>query len=148
MMTVRIRPVELIGSCPAGLTLRDELEIAGMRLENPMGSRVCFLALSHFPLTVWHLQADIRLFGHASCPGCTSELGQENRVIFLLGQADRWELCETISEYRRLWRAHPEPEGAARLRAEAMEHQGRNEFAEASQKMKAALAELRRAAGP
>ncbi len=146
MRTINIRPVEIIGRCPAGLTLEDEFQIKGMRLENPKGSNLCFLALSHFPMMIWQLQSESRFFSHASCPGCIMRLDRENRVVFLLGHADKWELCQVISEYRRLCRERKEPETARRLKTDAIEYQNRGDYAKALQRMRAALEELKRIA--
>lgn len=146
MRTINIRPVEIIGRCPADLTPGDEFQIKGMRLENPKRSNLCFLALSHFLMMIWQLQSESRFFSHASCPGCTMRLDQENRVVFLLGHADKWELCQAISEYRRLCREREESERARELKVEAIEHQNRGEYAKALQRMKAALEELKRVA--
>jgi len=121
MKPINVRPVELIGGCPAHLTPNDEFQIVGMSLENPRHSRLCFLAVSHLPVMVGQLQSGSRFFSHASCPGCTSQLDNENRVIFLLGHEDKWDLGQAISEYRRLCQQRGEPEVAARLKAEAIE---------------------------
>lgn len=146
MKTVIIRPVEIYGHCPAGLTLDDEFRIEGMRLEDPRGSRICFLALSQFAIGmgIWQLQAGERFFSHVSCPGCTSQLAQENRVVFLLGHADLWRLSQLISAYLRLARGRAETETALRLKEEAIAHQSRGEYAEATRKMEAALEEMER----
>jgi hypothetical protein len=146
MMPINVRPVEIIGACPAGVTADDEIRIDGMALVNPKHANVCFLALSHLPPSVWQLQGGDRFFAHVSCPGCTHQLDQENRVIFLLGHADKWDLCQAISEYRRLVRRHPEPETAKGLLSQAMQAQVAGDFAGAAEKMKAALAELKKAA--
>ncbi|MFO7743673.1 MAG: hypothetical protein R6X31_15350 [Anaerolineae bacterium] len=143
MRTINIKPVEIIGDCPPGLTPADEFQVEGMRLENPKQSNVCFLALSHFPIMVWHLESESRFFSHASCPGCISRLDRENRVVFLLGHADKWGLCQLISEYLRLCRQHEETDAAGRLRAEAIHLQNQGEFANANRKMEAAVKEMR-----
>ncbi len=146
MQPIRVKPVEFIGCCPAHLAPHDEFQIVGLNLDNPSHSRVCFLAVSQLPVMVWQLQNDSRFFAHASCPGCTSQLAQENRVVFLLGHADKWELCQAISEYRRLCRQRPEPASAACLKAEAIEQQNRGDYSAATERMRAALVELKRAA--
>ena len=146
MRKINIRPVEIIGNCPASLALGDQFQIEGMKLGNPRQSNLCFLALSHFPIMIWQLQSESRFFSHASCPGCISRLDQENRVVFLLGHADKWALCQIISEYLRLCRQCEEPEIARRLKEEAIQHQNRGEYAEAARKMEAALKELKRVA--
>lgn len=147
MGRINIRPVEIIGTCPVGLSLEDEFQVEGLRLKNPRGN-LCFLALSHLPPMIWQLQSESRFFAHASCPGCITKLDRENRVVFLLGHSDKWELCQAISEYRRLCREIGESERAGRLRSEAIEYQSRGEYQAALEKMKAALEELRsRASG-
>lgn len=148
MKTVRVKPVQIIGYCPAGLTLDDEFQIAGLRLKNRKGSRLCLLALSQITIGqgIWQLQSEARFFSHISCPGCTSRLEQENRVVFLLGHADKWRLCRMISEYLRLCKPAGEPEAARRAKEEAIRHQDRGEYREAAQKMGLALLALQQAA--
>ena len=143
---INIRPVEIIGGCPAGLTLDDQFQIKGMRLENPRQGALCLLAFGNFPWMVWQLQSGSRFFSHSSCPGCTAQLEHENRVVFLLGHADKWELCEIISEYRQLCRRWEETQAARQLRVEAMGCQDRGDYSGAAQKMRAALEELKRVA--
>jgi hypothetical protein len=94
---------------------------------------------------VWQLQSENRFFSHSSCPGCISRLDQENRVVFLLGHVDKWELCQVIPEYLRLRRQHEERAAAGRLKAEAIEHQSRGEFGEAARKVRIAVQEMRHA---
>ena len=144
MKTISIRPVNIIGHCPANLTPEDEFEIEAMNLRNSKGSAICFLAPSHFPISIWQLQSDSRFFAHASCPGCISRPDEENRVVFLLGHADKWDLCQTISEYLAFCKLYEEPETARKLKAEAIQHQNRGEFSDATQKMSAALKEIKR----
>jgi hypothetical protein len=144
MKTISVEPVEIRGRCPASLTTCDEFRIEGMRIENPRGSRICFLALSQLPIGmgVWQLQAGERFFSHVSCPGCTTDLAEENRVVFLLSHLDRRSLSRLISAYLRLSAARGETPRAQRLKGEAMAHQGRGEYDEAARKMEAALEEL------
>ena len=146
MKTINIRPVKVIGHCPANVTLDDEFQIEGMSLRNPGGSNICFLALSHFPIGIWQLQGESRFFSHSSCPGCISRPDEENRVVFLLGHEDKWKLCQTISEYLALCKQYEEPETARWFKEEAIQHQNRGEYSEATQKMGAALKELKRVA--
>jgi hypothetical protein len=148
MKTIKVRPVQVIGRCPAGVTLEDEFEIEGMNLRPTEGTEVCFLTLSHFPINVWQLQSESRFFSHSSCPGCTSRPEEENRVVFLLGHADKWELCQFIAEYLALGKQCEESEAARRLKEKAIEHQGREAYDEAAQKMRAALEEMKRGAAP
>jgi hypothetical protein len=167
MKTINVRPVELIGNCRAHLTPDDEFQIQGMKLENPRQSNLCFLALSHFPPIVSQLQRGKCFFAHVACPDCLARLEQENRVVFLLGHADKWTLCQAISEYRRLetrfleetgslTQGRPlaglvrplggkEPEISGQLRIAAIQDLKQGEYGKATQKMLAALEELKRA---
>jgi hypothetical protein len=144
MKTISVRPIEIIGTCPARLKLTDQFQIKGMRLSNPGNSSICFLAISQIPIGqgIWQVQSGERFFSHVACPGCTSGLGRENRVVLLLGHADKRELCQAISEYVNLRKKHGEPEAAAELRDLAMEQQNRGEYLAATATMKAAIEEL------
>jgi hypothetical protein len=145
MKTVIIRPVQIIGNCPIGLTLEDEFQIEGTRLLNPKGSKLCFLALGQIPIGqgIWQLQSEERFFSHVSCPGCILHGAQENRVVFLLGHADKWMLCQLISEYLALSKRYGEPETARQAKEEAIFYQNLGDYSEARQKMEIALRELK-----
>ena len=149
MDRIVVRPVQIVGACPAGLTLDDGFQVEGMKLLNEQGSTLCFLALAQLPIGqgVWQLQGGERFFSHLSCPGCTVDLAQENRVVFLLSHEDKLELSQVISEYLRLCKRHGEPEAARRLKQEAIRHQKQGEYAETMQKITAALEVLKRAIG-
>jgi len=144
MKSINIKPVEIIGSCPAGLTPTDEFQFVGMRLENVKNSNICFLALSQIPIGqgIWQVQSEERVFSHVTCPGCIADLEQENRVVFLLGHADKWELCQSISEYLRLSKKYEESELALKLKSTAIEQQDRGEYSAAAETMKAAVEAL------
>lgn len=145
MKTINIKPVEIIGNCRAKMSLDDEFQIEGMRLKNPRQCHICFLALGNFPPVISRLQSGNHFFAHVNCPDCLSRLDQENRVVFLLGHADKWELCQAISEYCRLCRqCAREPERARHLSEAALRHQHLGEYEEATERMKEALAELQR----
>lgn len=146
MPKINIKPVEILGDCPADLQFEDVVHIEGMNLNNPRGKNICFLALTHFPIMIWQLQSEERFFSHASCPGCISQLDQENRVVFLLGHADKWDLCQLISKYLRLCKEHEETQPASTLKTEAIELQNQGKFAEAALKMKKAVEIMQRAA--
>lgn len=147
MDTIHVKPIEIVGTCPAELTPDDAFQIEGMKIRGCGEGAVCFLAVSQISIVplVWQLQSGERFFGHVSCPGCTVDLAQENRVVFLVSRADKWELSQVISEYLRLCKRHGEPEAAKRLKEEAIQHQRRGEYAETMQKMAAALLQLKRA---
>jgi hypothetical protein len=143
MKPISIKPVQITGACPAGVTSDDLFRIDGMNLKNPKGNKVCFLAVSHFPIMIWQLQGENRFFAHASCPGCIKAMEQENRVVFLLAHDDKWSLSQIISEYLRLSKEVEEPEFAKRLKIKAIEYQNRGEYTEAERKMEGALAILK-----
>jgi uncharacterized repeat protein (TIGR04076 family) len=136
---IRVVPVHIIGTCPAGLTLGAELLVEGMKVTSPHADGLCVAALSHLPMGIWQLQSGSRFFAHSSCPGCTRRLQDETRVVFLLGHADKWELCCAISEYLRLIKRVGEPHEAQRLKAEAIACQTRGDFEEAAVQMRAAI---------
>lgn len=145
MKTINVKPTELIGNCRAKITLEDEFQIEGMRLKNPRQSNICFMALGHLPPIVSQLQTKNNFFAHVTCPDCLSRLDQENRVVFLLGHADKWELCRALSEYDRLYRqCAEEPELASQLRVKAIQYQHEGEYLRAVQSIESALAELKR----
>jgi hypothetical protein len=145
MKTIKVKPVEIIGNCRANLTLADEYQIKGMNLVNPRQSNLCFMALSNLPPIIALLQSEDYFFAHCFCPDCLARLDCENRVIFLLGHADKWELCQAISEYRRLCRQYGEESELAReLEELALEYQKRGEYVQAVKIMAEAVAELKR----
>ncbi|GAB4463995.1 MAG: hypothetical protein Kow0031_41730 [Anaerolineae bacterium] len=140
MRTIKIKPVCVTGKCRAGLRLEDEVQIRGVNLENPGQSRVCCHAFSHFSPVISTLQHGDHFYAVATCPDCQCNGPRGARVDFLLGHADKWELCQAIVAYRQLRERVPEPAAARQLRAAAVEHQKRGEFVEAAEKMYAALA--------
>ena len=151
------QPVEIRGTCPAGLRTGRRFTVQGMSLLRTAGddSGACLASMAHWLPSLWQLESGRRFFAHASCPGCT--MGRafpatapaaagpeppENRVVFLGGHADKWELCQAISKYRRVSRVAGENESARALRREAMERQNRGDFEGACQCMVRAVAEL------
>ncbi len=146
MRRINIKPVQIVGHCRANLTPEDEFQVDGVRIVNPKRSAMCVRALSYMPPAIGTLQRGTRFFTHLTCSECTG-VQQENCVVFLLGHADKWALCQMLSEYDRLCRQCGQPESARQLKTEAMHHQGRDEYEAAIAKMGAALAELQRAAG-
>jgi hypothetical protein len=156
MLTVKVRPIEFQGRCAAGLIEEDEFQVSGVRLLIPRGSSICFLALSHLAPVIRQLQSESRLFVHAACPGCPSPLNPENRVTFLLGQAEKWELCRTISAYQRVIRPSNELEAALGTAPETapgpdawvgpLAPRERGESSGAEQRIRTVIEELRRVA--
>ena len=142
---IKIKPVQIIGVCPAGLRPEDEFQIEGMRLENPNGSKICFLGISQIPIGqgIWQLQSEERFFSHVSCPSCTTCPDQENRVTFLLGHADKWKLCQLISEYIILSKITVESVSAWQSKEKAITYQDQGDYFQAAQQMEIALIELK-----
>ena len=145
MKTIKIKPVEIIGNCRANITFDDEFQIEGMRVKSTGPCNLCFMALGNLPPIVSQLQCGNHFFAHASCPDCLSDIDHPNHVVFLLGHADKWELCQAISEYCRLCRnCATEPVSTRRLTTEALRYQKEGDYENATLKMTAALAELKR----
>ena len=146
MQTIKVKPVEFIGACQAKITWVDEFQIKGTNLENPQQSNLCLLALGHFPPVVKQLQRGGHFYAHVSCPDCISRLDREHRVVFLLGHADKWELCQAISDYRRLCQQiEVEPEAAKQLRLSAAQDQANGDYLQATEHMQAAVEVLEQA---
>ncbi len=145
MQTIKIKPVEIVGACRAGITPDDEFQINGMRLENPQHSNICLLALSFLPPTIRQLQRENKCFAHICCPDCVASLTEEHRVTFLLGHADKWEFCKLMSEYQALCGdCAQEPESAKQLRQEADHYLKLGVYTLATEKMQDALTTLQR----
>ena len=94
MNRIKIKAVEIVGSCRANISLDDEFQIEGMRLKTSGPCNVCFMALGNLPPIVAQLQCGNHFFAHISCPDCLSDIDHPNHVVFLLGHADKWELCQ------------------------------------------------------
>ena len=60
---------------------------------------LCYIALSAFTQQVTEIRRRERVTSHISCPGCSSNLDQENRVVFVLGNEDAWNLSKKFSAY-------------------------------------------------
>jgi len=143
MNRLKIKPVEINGVCPAQLELDSEFDIMDKRLENPVASPICFLAFSHLPISVWQLQSGERFFAHVSCPGCITDMEHENRVIFLLGHSDKWQLSQLISAYLSSSKQWGETAKAKQYKDEAIILQGKQDFAGAATLMEQAVAALK-----
>lgn len=139
MKTIKIKPVRVTGKCRAGLRLDDEVQIRGVNLENPGQSRLCCHAFSHFSPVIATLQRGNHFYAVVSCPDCLSAQCNGASVDFLLGHADKWELCQALVAYRQLRERYPEPAAARQLKAAATQLQKRGEFVEATEQMQAAL---------
>ena len=69
------------------------------------------------------LRSQSRFFTHVTCPGCITDVDHENRVVFLLGHEDKWDLCQVISEYLSLSKQYGEPESMIYLLKETIRFQ-------------------------
>lgn len=90
-------PSRIYGTCPAGHQMGDELVIEGMTVRAVKGP-LCYVALSAFTCQVTQIQRG-RATNHLSCPGCVSDDGQENRVVFVLSSEEAWSLSRKYSAY-------------------------------------------------
>jgi uncharacterized repeat protein (TIGR04076 family) len=95
---VRAGPSRVLGVCPAGYQLGDEIVIDGQTVQAVKGP-ICYVAMSAFTAQVVQIQQRQRVTSHLSCPGCSSETGPENRVIFVLGSEEAWSLAKKYSAY-------------------------------------------------
>lgn len=97
-MKVFARPSRIFGTCPAGHQTDDEFMIEGT-IVRPAKGPICYVALSAFTVQVTQIQRRERMTSHLSCPGCSFNPNKENRVVFVLGHEDTWELSQKYSEY-------------------------------------------------
>ena len=97
-MKVFASPSRIFGTCPAGHQTGDEFMIEGT-IVRPVKGPICYVALSAFTVQVTQIQRRERVTSHLSCPGCSFDSNKENRVVFVLGHEDAWELSRKYSEY-------------------------------------------------
>ncbi|MBN1582726.1 MAG: hypothetical protein JXA89_18590 [Anaerolineae bacterium] len=97
MCQVRASPTRVFGECPAGHQIGDEILIEGMVVRALKGP-LCYVALSAFTCQVTQIKRG-RATNHLSCPGCWSDSGQENRVVFVLSSEEAWSLSKKYSAY-------------------------------------------------
>lgn len=119
MKAIRVKPIEIIGECPLGISFKDEFIIENLGIKNPKKSKLCFLAISHLYYGIWGIQNNQVLVNHSSCPGCTNDLESENRISFLIAFPENWKLGEKITKYYEIIQQIDEPEDARKLRLKA-----------------------------
>jgi hypothetical protein len=90
-------PSRILGTCPAGHQLGDDIVIEGMAVRAVKGP-LCYVALSAFTCQVTQIVRG-RATNHLSCPGCSSDVGQHSRVIFVLSSEEAWSLSRKYSAY-------------------------------------------------
>ena len=122
MKTIRVKPVEIIGECPIGISFKDEFLIEGIEIKNPKKSKICFLAISHLYYGIWGIQNNQVLINHSTCPGCINNLESENRISFLMAFPENWKLGEKITKYNEIIQQIEESEVAKKLRLKAEAH--------------------------
>lgn len=98
MTRIRAAPSRIIGECPAGHQMGDEMIIDGTVIHVLEGP-ICHVAMSAFTDQVTQIQRHERVTSHLSCPGCCFDSGRENRVIFVLGSENAWNLSKKYSKY-------------------------------------------------
>ena len=97
MGNVLASPTRIFGECPAGHQIGDEIVIEGMVVRAVKGS-LCYVALSAFTCQVTQIKRG-RATNHLSCPGCRSDAGRENKVVFVLSSEAAWSLSKRYSAY-------------------------------------------------
>jgi len=97
-MKVRVAPSRIFGRCPAGYKVDNEFIIDETIVQAVKGP-ICYVALSAFTNQVTQIQRRERTTSHLSCPGCSLNSDQENRVVFVLSREDAWGLSKKYSEY-------------------------------------------------
>jgi uncharacterized repeat protein (TIGR04076 family) len=90
-------PSRILGACPVGHQVGDEIVIEGMAVRAVKGP-ICYVALSAFTCQVTQIKRG-RATNHLSCPGCWSDSDQENRVVFVLSSEEAWSLSQKYSAY-------------------------------------------------
>lgn len=98
MTKVRASPSRILGECPAGHQMDDEIVIDGTIVRAVKGP-ICYVAMSAFTDQVTQIRRDERVTSHLSCPGCRFDSSQENRVVFVLGSEEAWGLSRKFSAY-------------------------------------------------
>ena len=118
---VTIKPIEILGTCPAGIGLDDETTISGMNVLTQPHQAVCFNLITQYTQAIWAIKKGWQNYFHASCPGCIKDLDNENRVICLIHDKERPEMGKLFTEYWRMRAERGETEKSKTLRTEAEE---------------------------
>ena len=98
MIQVAASPSRIFGTCPAGYQMGDEMIIDDKAICAAKGP-ICYVALSAFTCQVRQIQRGERATNHLSCPGCGSDLEHDNRVVFVLSNAQTRGLSHKFSAY-------------------------------------------------
>ena len=98
MTRVLASPTRIFGECPAGHHIGDEMIIDGTSVRAVKGP-ICYVAMSAFTDQVTQIKRRERVTSHLSCPGCWSDAGRENKVVFVLSSEAAWSLSKKYSAY-------------------------------------------------
>ncbi len=141
-MKVLASPSRIFGECPAGHRVGDEIEIDGVNVR-ALNGPICYVALSAFTDQVTQIKRRERVTSHISCPGCSSDLAREQRVVFVLGSEDAWTLSKKFSVYN--WaRLDGRASATSRHYADlSWKHTQAGEYAEAERAIDEAMKHLR-----
>ena len=131
-------PSRMWGACPAGHQIGDEIAIEGMTVRAVKGP-LCYAALSAFTCQVTQIVRG-RATNHLSCPGCVSESGQENRVVFVLSSEAARDLSLKFSAYNWARIEGRETEQSAVHRSRCWTFTQAGDYARAEQEIDRAIA--------
>jgi hypothetical protein len=95
---VHVGPSRIFGECPARYQINDEFIINKTNV-NVVKGPICYVALSAFTAQVTQIQSQQRVTSHLSCPGCSLDSQQDNRVVFVLSSEETWNLSKKFSKY-------------------------------------------------
>jgi uncharacterized repeat protein (TIGR04076 family) len=131
-------PSRISGTCPAGHQIGDEIVIEGMAVRAAKGP-LCYAALSAFTCQVMQIKRG-RATNHLSCPGCVSESGQENRVVFVLSSEGARNLSIKFSAYNWARIEGRETERSAYHRSRSWTFTQAGDYARAEREIEQAIA--------
>jgi uncharacterized repeat protein (TIGR04076 family) len=131
-------PSRIWGACPAGHQVGDQIVIEGMTVRAVKGP-LCYAALSAFTCQVMQIKRG-RATNHLSCPGCVSESGQENRVVFVLSSEEARDLSIKFSAYNWARIDGRETEQSAVHRSRCWTYTKAGDYARAEQEIERAIA--------
>lgn len=143
-MKVRAGPSRIFGKCPAGHQIGDEFIIDGTIVQVVKGP-ICHVAMSAFTDQVTQIQRCERVTSHLSCPGCGFHSTLDNRVVFVLGSEDAWQLSKKYSAYNWGRLDGRETKTSGRYRDLCWKLTQAGNYAEAERAIEKAIKHLKRA---
>lgn len=141
LVKVLASPSRIFGECPAGHQVGDEFILEGT-IVRPVKGPLCYVALSAFTDQVTQIRRRERVTSHLSCPGCSFDSDQENRVVFVLGSEDAWGLSKKFSAYNWARLDGRATEMSARYCDLSWQHTQAGNYAEAERAMEQAIEHL------